>query len=124
MDDLKRRLESMIGKPPVAPQDRSHKQRVQEEVEQLQRQQQEQQVAAAGSQVISAVCQLVNALIPPESAAPDDSVLREVRGGLQSLVRQDEQGRPQLQLTLPDATSLDQLAGALARLIRLVPSAK
>ena len=81
-------------------------------------------MAAAGSQVISAVCQLVGQLIPSEAAAPDDSVVREVRGGLESLVRHDEQGRPQLQLTLPDAGSLDQLAGALARLIGITHAGK
>jgi hypothetical protein len=42
-----------------------------------------------------------------------------VRSGLDSLVRPDDQGRPQLQLTLPDTGSLDQLAQALARLVGL-----
>jgi len=124
MDDLKRRLEQMIGKPPVAAQDRSRKRQVEQEAQRLRAAQQEQQqaqqqerVAAAGSQVISAVCQLVSALVPSTPSEPDDRVVSEVRGGLQSLVRQDEQGRPQIQLTLPDTASLDQLAGALARLI-------
>jgi hypothetical protein len=40
-----------------------------------------------------------------------------MRAGLDGLVAQDEQGRPQLRLSLPDSNSLDQLAGALARLV-------
>ncbi|MBM4091827.1 MAG: DEAD/DEAH box helicase [Planctomycetes bacterium] len=122
MDDLKRRLESLVGEPAVAPEDRTLKRKVQQEADDLAARQQ--QVAAAGSQVISAVCQLVSALIPSESAAPSDSVVREVRGGLESLVRHDERGRPQLQLTLPDTGSLDQLAGALARLIGIANAGK
>jgi hypothetical protein len=47
-----------------------------------------------------------------------------VRGGLESLVKHDDQGRPQLQLTLPDTGALDQLAGALARLIGITQTAK
>ena len=122
MDDLKRRLENLIGEPPVAPEDRTLKRQVQQETDGIAERQQ--RVAVAGSQVISAVCQLVSELIPGEAAAPSDAVVREVRGGLESLVRHDEQGRPQLQLTLPDPGSLDQLAGALARLIGLTQTAR
>ena len=71
MDDLKRRLESMIGEPPAAPQDRTRKRQVQQEADELR--QRQQRVADAGSQVISAVCQLVGALIPSAAPAPDDT---------------------------------------------------
>ncbi|MHB8973418.1 MAG: DEAD/DEAH box helicase [Pirellulaceae bacterium] len=122
MDNLKRRLENLIGEPPVASEDRTLKRKVAGETDELAARQQ--RVAAAGSQVISAVCQLVSSLVPNDGANPNDSVVREVRSGLESLVRHDDQGRPQLQLTLPDAGSLDQLAGALARLIGLTQGGK
>jgi hypothetical protein len=122
MDNLKRRLENLIGEPPVAPADRTLQRKVDHEADELMARQQ--RVAAAGSQIISAVCQLVSSIIPTDVATPNESVVREVRHGLDSLVRHDDQGRPQLQLTLPDATGLDQLAGALARLVGLTTAGR
>lgn len=121
MDDLKRRLESLIGEPPAAKVDRSRKRQIEQEADQLAAQQQ--RVADAGSQVISAVCQLVTQLLPGNGTTPDDAVVRHVRSGLESLVQPDDQGRPQLRFTLPDTSSLDQLAGALARLIGVAHTA-
>lgn len=122
MDDLKRRLETLLGERPVAAQDRTRRQHVQQEAEALAARQQ--RVAAAGSQVITAVCELVNQMVPNAAAPPDDGVLRAVRGGLESLVTPDAQGRPQMHLTLPDTAALDQLANALARLIGITQAAK
>jgi hypothetical protein len=75
-------------------------------------------VATAGANVISAVCHLVSELVPASGRdEPDPAAVSQVRAGLDGLVGKDDQGRPQLQLTLPDANSLDQLAGALAQLV-------
>ena len=116
-ENLKQRLETLLGERPVAPVDRTQQQRVKEERDQLAERQE--QLVTAGQQVVSAVCQLVSAVLPASASQPDEAVVQEVRGGLESLVRHDEQGRPQLQLTLPDNESLNQLATTLARLIGL-----
>ena len=115
MDDLKRRLETLLGEPPAKPEDRTLQRRVEQEADELVARQQ--RVATAGSQVITAVCQLVSELVPATQAPVNDAVVSQVRAGLDQLVGRDHQGRPQLQLTLPDTGSLDQLAGALARLV-------
>ncbi len=118
MDDLKRRLETLLGEPPKPPEDQTRKRQVDQEADELLARQE--RVTTAGGQVVSAVCQLIGELLPPQpNATPDESVVAQVRTGLEGLVRQDEQGRPQLQLTLPDSSSLDQLVGALARLVSL-----
>ena len=123
MDDLKRRMETLLGEPPAAAEDQSLKHQVDREADELLARQQ--RVATAGGQVVSAVCQLVGELLPAgPSASPDAAVVSQVRAGLDELMGQDEQGRPQLQLTLPDSGSLDQLAGALARLVLLAPGTK
>lgn len=115
-DNLKQRLETLLGEPAAAAEHQAMKQKVDREADELAARQQ--RVAAAGAQMISAVCQLVGELIPCESQrAPDPAVVSQMRAGLDGLVAQDEQGRPQLRLTLPDSNSLDQLAGALARLV-------
>ncbi len=69
-DDLKRRLERLLGERPVALEDRTRKSAAQQEVEDAATRQE--RVAAAGSQVLSAMCQLVNGLLPGP-AAPADS---------------------------------------------------
>jgi hypothetical protein len=115
-DNLKQRLETLLGEPAAASEHQAMKQKVDREADELAARQQ--RVAAAGAQMISAVCQLVGELIPGESqSAPDPAVVSQMRAGLDGLVAQDEQGRPQLRLSLPDSNSLDQLAGALARLV-------
>ncbi len=121
MDDLKRRLETLLGEPPAPPEDRTKRQQVEAEAEELLARQQ--RVATAGGQVVTAVCQLIGELVPAQhNEPPDEKVVSQVRTGLEGLVGQDEQGRPQLKLTLPDASSLDHLVGALARLVSLSSS--
>ncbi len=123
MDDLKRRLETLLGAPPAPPEDRTKKRQVDREADDLMARQE--RVATAGGQVVTAVCQLIGELLPAaQSATPDEAVVSQVRTGLEGLVRPDEQGRPQLQLTLPDRNSLDQLVGALARLVSLSSGAR
>ncbi len=117
MDDLKRRLEKLLGEPPAAAEHVALKEKVEREADDMM--QRQQRVAAAGASVITAVCQLVGELVPSggAQAEPDPAVVSQVRSGLDAMVGKDAQGRPQLQLTLPDSGSLDQLAGALAKLV-------
>ena len=116
MEDMKRRLEKLLGEPPAPQDQRAQQRRVQEEADEVAARQQ--RIATAGASVLSAVCQLVDELLPrTEQKAPDPAVVSHVRGGLESLVGKDESGQRQLQLPLADAESLDRLAGTLAQLI-------
>ncbi|MFO7903118.1 MAG: DEAD/DEAH box helicase [Pirellulaceae bacterium] len=116
MDDLKSRLETLLGKPPEAAEHRAQKQKVDQASDELV--QRQKRVADAGAGVMTAVCQLVSELMPAEKAGePDPEVVSQVRSGLDGLVGKDDQGRPQLRVTLPDTGALDQLSGALATLI-------
>lgn len=113
-EDLRQRLERLLGERPPAPEAQLQQRAAQQEVEDAAARQE--RLAEAGTQVVSAVCRLVNDLVPATAPA-EDHVVQAVRGGLESLVRHDAQGRPQLQLTLPSTDSLNELAGALARLL-------
>jgi hypothetical protein len=118
MDDLKRRLERLLGEPPAAPEQRQAKAQAEREAAEVD--EREQRVAAAGAGVVTAVCQLVGELASNGKAGePDPAVVSQVRSGLETVVGQDSRGRPQLQLPLPDDNSLDQIAGALAQLVGL-----
>lgn len=115
MEDLKSRLEKLLGQPPAAAERRAQKRKVEQESDQLA--QRQQRIATAGAGVVTAVCQLVQELAPEDGRGdPDPAVVSQVRAGLDGLVGKDQQGRPQLQLTLPNAVALDQLSGALATL--------
>jgi hypothetical protein len=116
MDDLKRRLEKLLGEPPAAAEKRAMKQQVERQHDAIA--QQQQRIAAAGAGVVSAVCQLLGELVPAaQENKPDPAVVSQVRTGLDTFVGNDDQGRPQLRLTLPDSGALDQLATALASLV-------
>ncbi len=117
MQDMKRRLETLLGTPPAPPEKQAQRQRVKQQADELV--QRQQRIASAGASVLNAVCTLVGELLPGTDGQPasDPAVVSQVRAGLDCLVGQDAQGQPQLQLPLPDPSSLDQLAGALARLL-------
>lgn len=116
MEDLKSRLETLLGRPPAAAEHRAEKKKVDQKADDVM--QQRQRVAQAGADVMTARCHCVSELVPAEkSASPDPKVVLQVRSGLNGLVGKDEQGRPQLQVALPDTGTLDQLSNALATLI-------
>ena len=123
MDNLKRRLENLIGEPPVASEDRTLQRKVDARggrtggpatTRGRRRQPGDIRRLPAGQLDHSQRCGGIRATRWCAKSA----------AGLESLVRHDDQGRPQLQLTLPDANSLDQLAGALARLVGLTQGVK
>lgn len=123
MDDLKSRLESLLGEPPEAEERRGQQDKVGRETDELA--QRQKRVANAGAGVVTAVCQLVSELVPAETnVEPDPEVVSQVRAGLDGLVGQDDQGRPQLRLPLPGDGTLDQLSGALATLIGMSQNKK
>jgi len=120
IEELRRRVERLLGKTPDAPVDCSLQARVEEETRQLE--ERRDRVAAAGGQLVGAALQLVSELIANQDRpAPDPILVNRLRDGLNGSVERDEAGRPQLKLTLPDDESLAKFAATLAQL--LVPPA-
>ncbi len=112
MEELRRRLEVLLGARPEAPVDVSEKRRKEEETRSLTR---GEQVAAAGGQLISSAFGFLRALLPERQESEASRQASEVlRKGLESCVSEDEQGRPRLTLTLPDRSVLEDLARTLA----------
>ena len=110
MDELKSRLEVLLGAKAEAPVDESKRQAVETDVSQRER------VATAGGELLGAAIKFLGELAGP-SVAPPDAVVAQVRRGLDACVEKDAGGRPRLSFTLPDATALDGLTQALARLV-------
>jgi superfamily II DNA/RNA helicase len=115
IEELKRRLEVLLGAKPDAAVDESERQQKQDEAERLARRA---RVAEAGGQLVAAAFTFLGQVLPPrgngEDAAPE---ARHLKARLDECLERDEQGRPRLTVTLPDDSSLDELARSLAVLL-------
>lgn len=120
IEELRRRLERLLGETPSAPIDESQLQRVTDEATQIN--ERRERVAAAGGQLLGAAIQMLGELVgsPPSvepAAPPADSSVDLIRSRLTDCVERDSNGRPQLRITLPDESAIQQLAMALAKLL-------
>jgi len=114
MDELKRRLEQLLGKKPAAPIDVSQQQAVESEARHIA--DRRDKVAAAGGELLGAAMKLVSDLIDSGSA-PDPRTVNQVRAGLDDCIERDPDGRLQVRFTLPDDNALNGLATTLAKLL-------
>ncbi len=115
MDELKSRLEVLLGTKPDAPIDESEKTRQADEAERLARQE---KVALAGGHLVTAAFAMLNELVPPrEPTKASDRFAENIKERLAECFSKDERGRPQMTVTLPDNAALDSLVGALTRLM-------
>ena len=116
VDELRRRLEVLLGAHPEAPVDMSQKEEVVAETQQLA--ERRERVAAAGGEMLGAVFSFLGELVAKDSApAPAEGLVTQVRDRLGQCVEEDASGRPRLTVTLPDRSALDSLAQTLARLL-------
>lgn len=116
IEELRRRVERLLGKQPAAPVDQSGLEHAETEARQVA--ERRERVAAAGGQLVGAAMQLVGELIAERNRpAPDPALVNRLHSGLAETVERDEMGRPQLRLTLPDDEALGQFAETLARLL-------
>lgn len=115
MEDLKKRLEVILTPKPAFI-DKSQEHRVVEETIRLA--EQRQKVSEASGQLVSAALGLAGQLLLKQNSAPaDPNVVSEMTRKLSESLEKDEQGRPQLKITLPDQSALQSLAETLARLL-------
>ena len=114
MEALKRRLERLTGTKPTAPIDESARTEVEAVAEDLAAKREK--VASAGGELLGAALNLVSQLLGQGAPAPKETV-DAISINLSQCVQRDAQGRPQLQVTLPNDESLASLAETLARLL-------
>ncbi len=111
-DDLKKKLERLLGAKPHGKVDQSQERREQANTQAIAVRE---QVAQAGGALVGAAVQFLSQLAPPDLDNPNVARLTEsVTERLRQCVDHDEQGRPRLTLTLPSEDVLKQLAGAVA----------
>lgn len=124
-DQLKARLEVLLGARPEAPVDQSAAQQAAASADASLPTERRERVAAAGGELLGAVFSFLGELVRDGDAAasPPADVVQQLRGRLDQCVEADEDGRPRISFTLPDRSALDGLAQALARLLVANPPA-
>ncbi len=114
MEELKRRLEKLLGEKPTAPIDQSRQIEATKQTEQLV--ERRERVASASGELLGAAIQLVSQLLDNGTPPPSETVA-QISQGLAQCVDRDDQGRIQLRLTLPNDAALQSLAASLAKLL-------
>jgi len=115
IDELKRRLEILIGQKPDAAVDESQKIQVEKETALLAR---KEKVALAGGQMISAAFSFLGELFPRKEAS--EKTLQAADGFKQKLsegMERGEDGSLKMTIAFPDEKALDNLADTLARMV-------
>jgi hypothetical protein len=116
MQELKGRLEVLLGARCEAPLDESIRGQERKTAEQLAESQRD-RVAAAGGELLGAAFKLLGELVEQTSSTPPPELVTHLSDGLAACVDEDQNARPRLTVTLPDRDTLDQLAQTLARLL-------
>ena len=117
LEEMKRRLEVLVGSQPEAPLDVTSQQQAERDLERFT--QRRERVAAAGGEMLGAVFNFLGELVSEEatSPAPPPEIVSGLRDNLAQCVEEDEQGQQRLTVTLPNREALDKLANTLASLL-------
>jgi superfamily II DNA/RNA helicase len=115
LQELKNRLEVLLGSRPEAPRREAQRESVEQDVASGLAAHRE-RVGAAGGELLGAALKLLGELVADESAAPPpEHFVASLRTSLEACADGDEQ--PRLTITLPSRASLDELSRSLARLL-------
>lgn len=118
MEELKSRLEVLLGAKPEAPIDESVKRSATVQAESALNEERRERVAAAGGELLGAAFKFLGELVSQQQAPPPPSELvANLRTGLNACVEENGDGKPRLTLTLPDRSALENLAQTLATLL-------
>ena len=117
MEELKRRLEVLLGTKPDAPQDESLKEQVEKEAEILTR---KERVANAGGQLIGAAFAFIGEMFTGTDEPEQTAQLAETfKSKLSEGLEKGEDGKLKMTISFPDEDALDNLAKSLARMVSL-----
>jgi len=117
MDELKKRLEILLGAKPEAPADESLREEVEKEAEELAR---KEKVARAGGQLLGAAFAFIGELFPEKEETEQTTELAKTfKERFSECLDKGEDGELKMTITLPDESVLDNLAKSLARVISI-----
>ena len=114
VEELKRRLELLLGAKPEPSPDESQRAREEDEARRIE---QKERISVAGGQLLSAAFTFLGEVLPKaEESESTRAVSQQLKKSLTDCLEQDDQGRHKLTVTLPDLAALDTLADTLARI--------
>jgi hypothetical protein len=115
MEELKMRLEVLLGATPDGAIDESQKADVEREVERLAR---KEKIAAAGGQLLGAAFAFIGEMFPRKEETEETLHLAEsLKNRLNDCLEKDENGRLKMTIALPDESILDNMAKSLAQIL-------
>jgi hypothetical protein len=115
MEELKRRLEVLLGAKPEAPVDETEKLHQRALAEQKAHQE---RIAVAGGQLLCSAFSFLGALVPAQAETEESRRMSELfQRQLSQCLEKDSQGQLKLTVTLPDPAAVANLATSLARLV-------
>jgi len=115
MDELKRRLEILLGTRPVAATDESQKAEVERDA---QRMAQREKIASAGGQLLGAAFAFIGEMFPRKEETEEALHMAEtLKNRLAECMEKDESGRLTMTVTLPDESVLNNMAKSLAQIL-------
>jgi superfamily II DNA/RNA helicase len=120
LQELKSRLEVLLGSVPEAPVHENQRQQVDKAIH-SELDAQRERVGAAGGELLGAAFKLLGELVTDSVAAPPENLVATLRSTLGACVEGEE--RPRLTITLPNKASLDQISQSLAKLLMAAGSA-
>jgi SNF2 family DNA or RNA helicase len=123
MEELKSRLERLIGAKPEAAIDESQQGVETQQVADLETQRRE-RVSAAGGELLGAAFKFLGELVAtqPNTAAAEPQLVTDLTASLSQCVEVDPSGKQRLTITLPDRSALEGLAATLAQLLTVTKS--
>jgi SNF2 family DNA or RNA helicase len=114
MEELKNRLELLLGTKPPAPIDESLQEDVEKQARELQRRE---KIAMAGGQLLGAAFTFLGEIFPGKEESPESVRMVEMfRNQLAQCMEKREDGSLRMTITLPDESVLNNLARSLARI--------
>ena len=116
VEELRRRLEVLLGAQPEAPLDVTRQEEVAAQAQP--RDERRDRVASAGGEMLGAVFHFLGELVSDQqSPVPPEPLVAQVRSRLSECTEEGPAGTQRLTVTLPDKRALDALAQTLARLL-------
>ncbi len=115
MEELKRRLEILLGEKPAAAEDESMKERVEKEAQALARRK---KIAAAGGQLVGAAFAFIGEMLSDKDESEEVAQLAGAfKSKLTDCMEKAEDGSLKMSISIPDESFLDSMAQSLARMV-------
>jgi superfamily II DNA or RNA helicase len=115
MEELKRRLEILLGTKPAAPEDESMRNAVEEETQKLAK---KRKIADAGGQLVGAAFAFIGEMFAEKEESEKITRLTGAfKEKLSECLEKTEEGKLEMTISLPDEAFLDNMARSLAHMV-------